>query len=57
MELNRSQLAALLLMTPHTMRIRPENRARIENLPSLSLTVEYYVRVLEKSKKAHILHT
>jgi 23S rRNA (guanine745-N1)-methyltransferase len=57
MELNRSQLAALLLMTPHTMRIRPENRARIENLPSLSLTVEYYVRVLEKSPNTHILHT
>ena len=41
-------LGHLLRMTPHTMRIRPENRARLEATPSLALTAEYFVRVLEK---------
>lgn len=45
--LNGGQLADLLLMTPHTMRIKPEKRAILEATPSLGLTVEYYLRVLE----------
>lgn len=48
MTLCGSQLADLLRMTPHTMRIKPEKRALLEATPSLRLTVEYYVRVLEK---------
>ncbi len=47
--LNGEQLSELLLMTPHTMRVRPENRARIEAQSSLELTVEYYIRILCKS--------
>ena len=46
--LNGVQLADLLWMTPHTMRIKPEKRALLEATPFLTLTVQYYVRVLEK---------
>ncbi len=48
MTLDNRQLRQLLLMTPHTLRVRPENRARLEVLPSLDLTVEYFVRILQK---------
>lgn len=41
-------LINLLNMTPHTLRIKPENRARLESTPSLELTAEYFVRVLQK---------
>ena len=41
------QLAELLMMTPHTMRIKPEKRAVIEGTPSLVVTVDCFVRVLE----------
>lgn len=51
MELSREQLSDLLSMTPHTMRVKPENRARLEATPSLGLTVEYFVRVLEKENR------
>ena len=37
-------------MTPHTLRVRPENRARIEGIDSLELTVEYFLRVLERAE-------
>ena len=47
MTLGGSQLADLLRMTPHTMRIKPEKREILEATPSLVLTVEYYVRVME----------
>ena len=43
------QLRNLLLMTPHTLRVKPENRARLEAVHSLTLTVEYFVRVLERT--------
>ncbi|MBQ9901761.1 MAG: methyltransferase domain-containing protein [Clostridia bacterium] len=46
--LHGEDLKNLLLMTPHTLRIKPENRARLSSVPSLDLTVEYYVRVLGK---------
>ena len=49
MVLNGEELKNLLQMTPHTMRIKPENRARLAATPSLDLTVEYFVRVLEKT--------
>lgn len=55
MTLSGPQLAELLLMTPHTMRVRPENRARLAAESSLELTVEYYVRVMEKP--SHIIVT
>ena len=51
MTLSGRQLADLLLMTPHTLRIRPEKRAALEATPSLGLTVEYFVRVLELSSR------
>ena len=47
MTLNGGELKNLLQMTPHTLRVRPENRARLASIPSLDLTVEYFVRVLE----------
>lgn len=46
--LDNAQLIDLLNMTPHTLRIKPENRTRLESTPSLELTVEYFVRVLQK---------
>lgn len=46
--LDNAQLINLLNMTPHTLRIKPENRARLESTQSLELTVEYFVRVLQK---------
>lgn len=46
--LDNRQLGQLLLMTPHTLRVKPENRARLEAMPSLDLTVEYFVRILKK---------
>lgn len=48
MTLDNRQLVSLLEMTPHTLRIRPENRARLESVPSLGLTAEYYIRLLRK---------
>lgn len=48
MTLDNSDLINLLNMTPHTLRIRPENRTRLEATPSLELTVEYFIRVLQK---------
>ena len=48
MKLDNARLRNLLLMTPHTLRVRPENRAQLEATPSLTLTVEYFVRVLQK---------
>ena len=48
MTLSCDELNNLLLMTPHTMRIKPENRARLASVDWLDLTVEYFVRVLEK---------
>ena len=50
MTLDGRQLRNLLLMTPHTLRVRPENRARIEGIDSLELTVEYFLRVLERAE-------
>ena len=46
--LDNSQLKALLLMTPHFWRIRRERREMLENTQSLELTVHYFVRVLCK---------
>lgn len=46
--LDNAQLINLLNMTPHTLRVKPENRAHLEATQSLGLTVEYYVRVLKK---------
>lgn len=46
--LDNLQLTNLLNMTPHTLRIKSENRARLESTQSLELTVEYFVRVLKK---------
>ena len=58
MVLKGEELNDLLQMTPHTMRIKPENRARLASTPSLGLTVEYFVRVLEKpSSSSQISHT
>ena len=48
LKLSNAQLRNLLQMTPHTLRVKPENRAQLEATPSLSLTVEYFVRVLQK---------
>lgn len=48
MTLDNQQLINLLNMTPHTMRITPEKRAQLEATQSLQLTVEYFVRVLQK---------
>ena len=48
MTLDNAQLRSLLMMTPHTLRVRPENRAKLEATESLDLTVEYFVRVLKK---------
>ncbi len=48
MRLDNAQLRRLLRMTPHTMRIREENRARLEATPSLDLTAEYFVRTMQK---------
>ena len=49
--LNGEELRNLLLMTPHTLRVRPENRARLDAVDSLTLTVEYYVRELARTGK------
>ncbi len=46
--LDRTQLTRLLQMTPHTLRVRPERRVLPDTLPSLSLTADYFVRVLQK---------
>ena len=45
--LNNAQLTNLLQMTPHTLRVKPEKRAQLEATQELTLTVEYFVRVLE----------
>ncbi|MBQ1413487.1 MAG: methyltransferase domain-containing protein [Clostridia bacterium] len=46
--LDHAQLTRLLQMTPHTLRVRPERRALLDTVPSLTLTVAYFVRVLQK---------
>lgn len=46
--LNNVQLVHLLQMTPHTLRVKPEKRAQLESTQQLTLTVEYFVRVMEK---------
>lgn len=46
--LDNAQLLRLFQMTPHTLRVNPEKRARLEEVASLDLTVEYFVRVLQK---------
>lgn len=48
MTLDNLSLINLLNMTPHTLRIKPENRTRLASTPSLELTAEYFVRVLQK---------
>lgn len=48
MHLNHGELADLLEMTPHTLRIKPENRKKLDEISSLNLTVEYFVRVMQK---------
>lgn len=48
MTLDGKQLHDLLLMTPHTLRVKPENRERLEAMASLQLTAEYFIRVMEK---------
>ncbi len=47
--LDNTQLINLLQMTPHTLRIRPENRARLETASELELTAEYFIRILGKN--------
>lgn len=47
-ELNNSELKNLLIMTPHFWRIHKEKREILENMQTLELTVNYWVRVLKK---------
>lgn len=47
--LDNAQLVNLLQMTPHTLRIKPEKRAQLDDTEQLTLTVEYFVRVLGKN--------
>lgn len=46
--LEGSSLTNLFEMTPHTLRVPPERRQRLAALPSLTLTADYFVRVLQK---------
>ncbi|MCI6008018.1 MAG: methyltransferase domain-containing protein [Ruminococcus sp.] len=46
--LNNSQLKELLLMTPHLWRIKKENREKLDDIPQLKLTANYWLRVLKK---------
>ncbi len=46
--LDNSQLKNLLMMTPHLWRIKKENREKLEQTQSLTLTAHYWVRVLKK---------
>ncbi len=46
--LDNIELQSLLLMTPHFWRIHREKREQLGNVRNLSLTVNYYVRVLKK---------
>lgn len=48
LRLDSAQLTALLTMTPHTLRIRPEKRKALAATPSLTLTVEYFIHVMRK---------
>ncbi len=48
MTLDNAALKDLLLMTPHFWRIRKEKREQLEATDSLTLTVNYWVRVLKK---------
>ncbi|MEE0264328.1 MAG: methyltransferase domain-containing protein [Acutalibacteraceae bacterium] len=46
--LDNAQLKNLLMMTPHLWRIKKENREKLEQTESLTLTAHYWIRVLEK---------
>lgn len=46
--LDNAQLKNLLMMTPHLWRIKKENREKLEQTESLTLTAHYWVRVLRK---------
>lgn len=46
--LNNSQLKELLLMTPHLWRIKKENREKLDGIPQLTLTANYWLRVLKR---------
>ena len=46
--LEGASLLHLFGMTPHTLRVPPERRERLEALPSLTLTADYFLRVLQK---------
>lgn len=46
--LDNKQLCELLKMTPHFWRIHRERREKLEETPSLTLTVHYWLRVLIK---------
>ena len=46
--LDNAQLKNLLMMTPHLWRIKKENREKLEQTQSLTLTAHYWVRVLKK---------
>lgn len=48
--LENSQLRNLLMMTPHLWRIKKENREKLEQMQTLSLTAHFWVRILKKSK-------
>lgn len=47
-ELDNKSLRALLMMTPHFWRIKEERRKMLESTPRLTVTADYYVRVLRK---------
>lgn len=46
--LENEQLKNLLIMTPHLWRIKKENRERLENMNSLSLTAHFWIRAMQK---------
>ena len=46
--LDNAQLKNLLMMTPHLWRIKKENREKLEQTTSLTLTAHYWIRVLKK---------
>lgn len=46
--LNNNELKSLLMMTPHLWRIKKENREKLENTQSLTLTAHYWIRVVKK---------
>lgn len=48
--LENRELTELLKMTPHFWRIHKERREKLEKLPCLKLTAEYFLRVLQKVK-------